>query len=135
MKVLHVLPSLDPEFGGAPEADVKSCIAAQRSGIDTAALIAVDKSTIERATLSLDILRSNGISVRVLETALGAFGRRNAVVQGLSKLVNSIGDDFDLIHLHSPWVMTSVLTALSWQSVPLLMTPHEGFTYLDVCRS
>lgn len=135
MRVLRVLPSLDPEFGGPAEADVRSCVAAQRAGIETVALIGVEESTADRSTAGLDLLRSNRISVHVLHTRFGSFGRRNAILKGLSRKIGSLSDEFDVIHLHSPWAVSSIMTTARKSSAPLVMTPHEGFTHFDVRRS
>src|SRR4030081_2662418 len=102
MRVLHVLPNLDPEVGGPATSDVWSCIAAQRAGIETTALIGIDSSTAERADANLEILRSNGVAVHVLQTGFRSLGRRYAIVFGLNRKINALGDEFDLSHLHSP---------------------------------
>jgi glycosyltransferase involved in cell wall biosynthesis len=130
-----VLPSLDPAFGGPPESDMRSCIAAQRAGIETVALIGVEESSADRSKTGLDLLRSNGIAIHVLRTRFGSFGRRNAILTGLSPKIKSLGDEFDVIHLQSPWAVCSIMTAARRSSAPLVMTPHEGFTHFDVRRS
>jgi glycosyltransferase involved in cell wall biosynthesis len=135
VKVLRVLPSVDPEFGGPPEADIRSCVATQRAGIETVAVIGVERSTADRSRANLEVLRSNGISVHVLRTEFGSFGQRNAILRGLHRKIKSLGDVFDVIHLHSPWAVSSIMTVARSSRAPLVMTPHEGFTHFDIGRS
>src|SRR5207253_4451542 len=98
-------------------------------------LIAVDSSTAVRSADNLRILSSHGVAVHVMHTGFGTFGRRNAIVNGLNRKIKALGDEFDLIHLQSPWVGSSIAIATRNKGVPLVMTPHEGFTHFDIRQS
>jgi len=135
MRVLRVLPSVDPHFGGPSESASRSCIAAQRAGIETSVVVGVDRSSEERSQPILAALRSNGVDIHVLRIGLGSFGRRNAILLGLNRTIRALRDRFDLIHLHSPWAASSIMTLAQNKSARFVMTPHEGFTDFDVRRS
>lgn len=135
MRVLRILPSLDPLFGGPSESASRSCIAAHRAGIETAVIIGLDPSSRDRTQPMIDSLRANGVTVHELGIAFGSFGRRNALVAGLNRKINSLRNHFDLIHLHSPWAASSIMTTARNRQAKLVMTPHEGFTYFDIRQS
>lgn len=133
--MLRVLPSVDPQFGGPSESASRSCIAAQRAGIETSVVVGVDESSEERSRPILAALRSSGVNVHVLPIELGSFGRRNAILAGLNRTIHSLRDHFDLIHLHSPWAASSIMTVARNNRARFVMTPHEGFTNFDVSHS
>ena len=135
MRVLRVLPSVDPQFGGPSESASRSCIAAQRAGIETSVVVGIHPSSEERSQPILAALRSNGVTVYELPIGLGSFGRRNALIIGLNRKIHELRQHVDLIHLHSPWAGSSIMTMTQNSSARFVMTPHEGFTNFDVSHS
>lgn len=133
--MLRVLPSIDPRFGGPSESAPRSCIAAQRAGIETSVVVGIDRASEERIQPTLEALRSSGVNVHTVQIAFGSFGRNSGLFVGLNREIRSFRDHVDFVHLHSPWAASSIMTIALHNRPRFMMTPHEGFTTFDVARS
>jgi len=105
MKVLHVIPAMDPAYGGPAQA-LAGLAAAQRSaGLDVTILVTM-RADDDR--LIVDSVRRQGVSVRVLAPCRGPLRGHPELRPALNELLA----ECDLAHIHAVWEQIQHDTAL-----------------------
>jgi glycosyltransferase involved in cell wall biosynthesis len=137
MRVLYVSSGLDPRTGGTATAAISVCLAAQRAGLEP--------------TLAFPLAPDSAAAVAPLTAALDEAGiahhafafaeRRRAVEWGIStdldRWLKRHVRDYDLVHAHSVWVMSSLAAVRAARRAgrPVVVMPHEGLTRFDMARA
>lgn len=126
MRVLHVLPSLDPETGGTAQSVSQLCEAEAGIGIDVA--LAAFRSG--RAASSD---RLKGVHLNLFEPLPGT--RQGLTFKFLSGL-RTLMRDQDLLHVHSLWnAPTAAAAALSRRyQIPYVVSPHGMLQVVPLAR-
>ncbi|MEK6280442.1 MAG: glycosyltransferase [Acidobacteriota bacterium] len=117
MRVLQVIPSVRPESGGTGRSISALCTALANVGVDTilyAAHAPGDNLTIEPGSEAYEVKLFSAAAGRLYASYL------------IFKHINAIGNEFDLIHLHSIWnpIVTAAAAAARKSRVPYVLSPH-----------
>ena len=135
MKVLSVVVSLDPELGGTQAAAMQMMIATQRSGVSNTVVAAGTPAARERAVTYIRRLEADGVEVGQFQAVswLPGADKLGVSVKAMSWLVRRVGD-YDLVHVHGVWGLTllTALAAAHLRGVPVVLTPHESLTAIDI---
>ncbi len=117
MRVLHIVPSLDPAFGGPSQTVPALCRALATNGTDV--------------TLFSTHASGNGLSVEPSREPyeIVLFAASNGSLTGarrISKAIRERATDFDLIHIHSFWNFTVTWAAAAARNanIPYLIAPR-----------
>ena len=137
MRVLYVSSGLDPRTGGTATAAISVCLAAQRAGIEPILVYPLAPGTeADVAPLTAQLDRA-GIAHRAFP-----FGsHKRAVPWGMSPDLNrwlkQHARDYDLVHAHSVWVLSSVAAVRAARRArrPVVVMPHEGLTRFDMSQA
>lgn len=122
MKVLHVIPSVSPRYGG-PAAAVRTMAAALREqGVD------VVVATIETEEPGAELATSAGVVRKVDEVEYHSFKRdavRYNVSWGLFRWLREHVSEFDVLHIHALFTWSSTVAAreAQRQGVPYIVRP------------
>lgn len=124
MRVLHIIPSLLPESGGPARIVPELCRALATSGVNVtlfSAHLPGKKLTIDPAREPYEVVLFTGA---------------NGSLTGARRIHKSIRErssEFDLIHIHSLWNLTTTLsaTAARKSNVPYIIAPMGMLS--DVC--
>jgi glycosyltransferase involved in cell wall biosynthesis len=137
MRVLYVSSGLDPRTGGTATAAIGVCLAAQRAGIEpTLAYPLAPASRAEVAPLTR-ALDAAGIAHHAFPFAAGERAIGWGISPELNRWLRRHARDYDLVHAHSVWVMSSIaaLRAAKRAGRPVVVMPHEGLTRFDMARA
>lgn len=139
MRVLFVSSGLDPATGGTATAAVMVALAAARAGVEATLVHPVEPSRATQIAPAEERLRAAGIEVRSFPFATVGGARAVAwgVAPALDRWVRANVARFDVVHAHSPWVLTSLraMGAAEAAGKPFVLMPHEGFTRFDMERA
>ena len=128
MRVLHVVPSLSPSWGGPVSAVLGLVPALERKGVQSS-VIATYGLTGER--------RLPGPDVPATVFRTNALGRLwIAYAPGLASAVRGAVRSCDVVHIHELWHYphwVAARTALH-QSVPYVISPHGEFSPWALCQ-
>ncbi len=124
MRILHVIPSLAPRFGGPPFAAVQMCGELARRGLDVALYTTNVGLDRDSPPVSAPVLSSPGrMVIRSFPVSLpGLFG----VSYELARALRADVESFDLVHIHSLYRFASSAAAhyARRAGVPYLVRPH-----------
>ena len=121
MKVLHVIGTLHPSYGGPAIACPELCEALVRRGHDVE--LFVTERSPDRDGSVADVVDRYGLKVTCFPIQFpGEYG----LSVPLAKALWSRVEDFDVVHIHSLYRFHSAATALVCQrrSVPYIVSPH-----------
>ena len=129
LRVIRVIASLDPAVGGPAESSVNSCIAAQRAGVQTTALVPVTQQAMHRVEPVIQCLQHEGVRVHTfsLIPAHSYYSHRWAISPTLAAWLFRRLRQYDLVHVHAAWGLAQscgLLAAVTLQR-PCVITPHE----------
>ena len=137
MRVLYVSSGLDPRTGGTATAAVNVCLAAQRAGIEpTLVFPLAPDSAAEVAPLTAALDRA-GIAHHSFPFAEGQRAIGWGISTDLDRWLKRHVRDYDLVHAHSVWVMSSLVAVRAARRArrPVVVMPHEGLTRFDMARA
>lgn len=136
LKVLSVVPGLDPARGGMASAATSMLLAAQRAGVDSVVAVPEHGGPGGASHALVDLLEQSGVAVKALPTL--PWPRRAAYRWGISPAqviwtARNIAD-FDLVHVHGVWGMAPLSgLAAGWMAgKPIVVTAHESLTTFDI---
>lgn len=137
MKVLSVVPGLDPARGGMATAATNMLLAAQKAGVNSVVVVPGHRQRDGKLSRELiDTLEKAGVVVHLTSPARWPKGQ--AYRWGISPaqitwLVRNVGS-VDLVHLHGVWGVNSLggLPVARLASKPIVVTPHESLTAVDI---
>ena len=137
MRVLSLVPGLDPARGGTASAATNMLLATAKAGIDN--VVAVPEHHGQAAAPSqtlIDLLEPAGVVVRSMPVISWPPGV--AYRWGLSPAQSAWTArhirDFDLVHVHGIWGTASIggLIAGRIAGRPVVVTAHESLTAFDI---
>lgn len=139
MKVLRVSAGLDAAFGGPPNSTANSAIAAHMAGMDVTVVfphkdpaLALDEPAARR-------LVAAGVTVKAFKLSRGCAGGAApwGVSMGLAGWLWRHTGDFDVIHAHSAWAMSTLaaVIAAKRKGRPVVLSPHESLTRFDLSHA
>ena len=135
MKVLSVVVSLDPELGGTQAAATQITRATQRAGVRNTVVTAATPAACERAGAYVRRLEAEGVRVKQFPAARWVPGadRLGVSLGAMCWLARRVGG-YDLVHLHGVWGLTllAALATARVRGVPVVVTPHESLTAIDI---
>src|SRR4051812_32353510 len=138
LRVLQVSSGLDPLTGGTASAAVNVALAARRAGIAVTLAYPFAPDSAERLMPDLARLRSAGVEVHGFEFARfdRALAARWAIAPALNQFLRGVAGDFDVVHMHSTWVGSSVAAVRAARRAgrPMALMPHEALTRFDMAR-
>ena len=119
MRVLHVISGIDPRLGGTAAVVSGLATAQQEAGLDVA--VATHYSPVDdRAAATA--LRTRGVAV----TEIGPVTSRRGRHPDMSRSIDSLVAQTDVVHVHGLWEEIQHLAAQSAQrhNVPYVIAPH-----------
>jgi glycosyltransferase involved in cell wall biosynthesis len=135
VKVLSVVVSLDPELGGTQAAATQMTRATQRAGVSNTVVAAATPEARERALSYVRRLEADGVDVEQFPAArwLPGANKLGVSFKAMRWLARRAGD-YDVIHVHGVWGLTLIaaLAAARVRRVPVVVTPHESLTAIDI---
>ena len=139
MRVLRVIGGLDVAFGGPSVSAVNSVLAAQRQGLATDLVFPGRGAVAELGEAGVQRLADAGVNVTCFRY-IGTFrrvSRSMGISTELARWLWRHARDYDIIHVHSPWVLPTFVAVLAARRAQraVVLTPHEGLTRFDVARS
>jgi glycosyltransferase involved in cell wall biosynthesis len=137
MRVLYVSSGLDPRTGGTATAAISVCRAAQRAGLEpTLAFPLAPDSAAAVAPLTA-ALDAAGIAHHAFAFAEGRRAIEWGISTDLDRWLKRHVRDYDLVHAHSVWVMSSLAAVRAARRArrPVVVMPHEGLTRFDMARA
>jgi glycosyltransferase involved in cell wall biosynthesis len=139
MRVLHVSSGLDPRTGGTATAAVSVALAAQRAGAEVTLAYPADPDA--KAAIAPSLVRLLEAGVKLEAFPFWERGGKRAIGWGISPALNRWvrlhASEFDVIHAHSVWVLSSLsaLGSAKRAGKPFVLMPHEGLTRFDMDRA
>lgn len=138
IRVLQVVPWLDPALGGPSQSALNMCVAMRRAGIENTLVFAQGKETMANSDIGDGRLEREGIPVRVFDvlhperSRMRSWGASPALVGWLAKNIR----DHDVVHVHGAWGAPQLasLLAARCHGRPCVLTPHETLTEFDVSK-
>ena len=131
MRVLSLVPGLDPTRGGMATAATNMLLAATKAGVDSVVAVPDHRGPDGASARALtDLLEPSGVVVRVMPAL--SWPRRAAYRWGMSpaQLAWTARHvrGFDLVHVHGIWGMAPVggLVAGRMAGKPVVVTAHES---------
>lgn len=128
MRILHLIDSLDPRFGG-PQAVALRLAAAQASNGDSSAILTHRSDAEAAGRIAVSMRSIPGMTlVRLIEVERPAslFGRiMSSAVEGWMK---GHGRDWDVIHIHNIWdpPVRAGSAAARAAGIPYVIVPHAS---------
>lgn len=136
MRVLRVIPTIDPDVGGPSNSAVNAALAESRSGVQTTMVFTGDAGSLNSTAPARARLEAAG--VRTLMFPRPALLSRQAGLWGVSPaltvwILRHVGR-FEVVHIHYVWALTSVLAAFAGRRHRKLvvLTAHESLTRYDI---
>lgn len=140
MRVLRVIPSLNPRVGGPAVAGINSVISGARAGVQSEVAVVVRPGEtaaswwrqLERRC-ALEGLSLVSFPVSVSRVASRLYDPSTALVRWLIRQPRS---RFDIIHVESPWTSTCAIASLyaAGRSIPLVISPNAVLMPPDLAR-
>jgi glycosyltransferase involved in cell wall biosynthesis len=138
LRVLQVSSGLDPQTGGTASAAVNVALAARRAGVAVTLAYPFAPEAAERLAPDLSRLAAAGVDLQAFEFARVDRGlaARWAIAPKLNRFLHRTAGDFDVIHMHSTWVGSSVAAVRAARRAgrPMALMPHEALTRFDMAR-
>ena len=135
MKVLSVVVSLDPELGGTQAAATQMMRATQQAGVSNTVVAAATPAARERAGTYVRRLEADGVRVKQFPAIRWPPGadKLGVSLAAMCWLARRSGG-YDLVHLHGVWGLTLLagLASARVRGVPVVVTPHESLTAIDI---
>ena len=136
MKVLSLVPGLDPARGGMATGATSILLAARRVGVESVVAAPEHGGMGTSSRALVDLLERSGVIVRSLPAL--SWPRRAAYSWGISPAqarwtARHIAD-FDLVHVHGVWGMSPLLGLVAGHIAgkPVVVTAHESLTTFDI---
>jgi len=110
MKILHIIPSLDPRSGGPTRSVAGLCRGLAGSGVDITLFVHSDKHQMPNPS-GVRFRTGNGCKIRQILTDV-----KRVVVE----------EQPDIVHLHCIWMLSNHLAAyyLRKQNIPYVIAPR-----------
>lgn len=121
MKILHIVISLAPEWGGPTKVVTELTEALVKKGLEISIFAPVKKGD------EVKIVRPKGVNLRLFEQ--GFFARWwSGYSPALAKAVAQEIDKFDLVHIHELWSYPHFMTYRTAKKIkkPYVITVHGG---------
>ncbi|MFL6088986.1 MAG: glycosyltransferase [Aeromicrobium sp.] len=135
MRVLSVVVSLDPELGGTQAAATQMTRATQRAGVSNTVVTAATPAARERAGAYVRRLEADGVEVIQFPATrwLPGADKLGLSLPAMWWLARRAGG-YDVVHVHGVWGLTllAALAAARLRGIPIVVTPHESLTAIDI---
>jgi len=96
MKILHITPSLNPEWGGVPKVVIGMAKALVEKGVKVSILTTAEKGKERKS------IRSKSVTAQIFER--GSFSRFwTAYSPGVTRVMVKEIENCDLVHIHELW--------------------------------
>lgn len=119
MRILHVIPSLDPSAGGPTTALIGMASAQARAGLDVSVLTTWREG---QSPVAIREFEQAGVKVTQVGPVAGALRRH----PDLANQIDQLAGEVDVVHIHSVWEEPQHLAARAAikQGKPYIFTPH-----------
>ena len=119
MRILHVIPSLDPSAGGPTTALIGMASAQARAGLDVSVLTTWREG---QSPVAIREFEQSGVKVTQVGPVAGALRRH----PDLANQIDQLAGEVDVVHIHSVWEEPQHLAARAAikQGKPYIFTPH-----------
>lgn len=136
MRVLRVIPTIDPDVGGPSNSAVNAAIAESRLGVQTTFIFTGDASSALSTAPARERLAAAG--VRSLMFPRPRVGAAQAGLWGVSLpmlgWIARHAREFEVVHLHYVWTLSTVVGAAIAKRAGcrVVLTAHESLTTYDI---
>jgi glycosyltransferase involved in cell wall biosynthesis len=139
LRVVQVLPSLNPLMGGPSVVAVNTAIALRRRGAENVFVFSLGSDELRKVDKAVHSLRLEGVEVIgfPVTRAFGRIAKRWGISLAFARWLMRAGKEFDVIHAHGAWTFGAVagLTVARIYGRTAVLTPHESLTDFDVQKS
>ena len=139
MRVLSLVPGLDPARGGMATAATNMMLAARHAGVDSVVAVPEHGGSNPASRALIEQLEDAGVVVHALPVM--RWPRRVAYRWGISPgqalWAARHVKEFDVVHVHGVWGLgpLSGLAAGQIAGKPVVVTPHVSLTAFDIDSS
>lgn len=136
MRVLRVIPTIDPDVGGPSNSAVNAAIAESLAGVSTTLVFTGGEDSLRVTAPARE--RLNAVGVRTLmfprppvwSHQAGLWGLSVPLVAWLARRARS----YDVIHVHYVWTLSTVAAATFGKRAGrrVVLTAHESLTRYDI---
>ena len=126
MRILHVIDSLDPKFGGPPAVALRLA-SSQRSQGDAVSILTHHESSDASKRIDTSFLTISGIdAVSIIKVPRSAGKLGKALDRGTRDYILDHHNDYDVIHLHNVWdpAVRAGMVGAKAAKIPYVVTPH-----------
>lgn len=139
MKVLRVIPTLDPKMGGPQTTSVNAAIAEHRAGIETTIVFTSDKQSIASTAPARARLDAAGVQTLMFPRTRwlpSSMASRWGVSRQMSVWLLQNARRYEVIHVHYVWAWSTLIAAIASTRArrPVVMTAHESLTRFNIER-
>lgn len=136
MRVLRIIPTIDPEVGGPSNSAVNQAIAEAGAGVETTFVFTGDARSASSTAPARNRLEAAGVRTLMFprpsgcSSQAGLWGISAPLTVWLARNVSR----FDVVHLHYVWTMSTIIGAVlgSRARRPVVLTAHESLTRYDI---
>ena len=136
MKVLSVLPGLDPLGGGLQSGAFGLLLAGQRAGVRNVVAVPERAGNRRRTRALIEPLRSAGVEVRTFAPVAGPaeLVDRWNVSPSQAGWIARRARDHDAVHVHGIWgvAFLAALASARASATPCVVSAHESLTAHDI---
>ncbi len=136
MRVLRVIPTIDPDVGGPSNSAVNAAIAESRAGAQTTMVFTGDASSETSTERARARLSASGVRTlmfprpRLHSRQAGLWGVSPSLLAWIWRHVR----EFDVVHVHYVWALSTLGAVVFAKAAgrPVVLTAHESLTSYDI---
>lgn len=137
MKVLRVIPTLDPEMGGPQTTIVNAAIAERRVGLEPTIVFTGDERSLTSTAPARDRLAAAGVRTLMFPRARGlpsSMVSRWGISRQMSGWLLRNAHRYDVVHVDYVWPWSTLIAAIAGSRAhrPVVMTAHESLTSFGI---
>ena len=137
MKVLRIIPTLDPEMGGPQTTIVNAAISERRANIEPTVIFAGDKRSLVATAPARARLDAAGVRVLMfprIQLLPSSIVSRWGISRQMTGWLLRNARHYDIIHVDYVWPWSTLVGAFAGFHArrPVVMTAHESLTSFDI---
>jgi glycosyltransferase involved in cell wall biosynthesis len=137
VKVLRVIPTLDPEMGGPQTTIVNAAIAERRAWIEPTIIFTGDKRSVTSTAPARARLAAAGVRTLMFPRARGlspSVVSRWGISRQMSVWLLRNVHRYDVVHVDYVWAWSTLVAVIAGSRArrPVVMTAHESLTSFDI---
>jgi glycosyltransferase involved in cell wall biosynthesis len=137
VKILRVIPALDPEMGGPQTTIVHAAIAERQAGFEPTIVFAGDERSVTSTAAARARLDAAGVRTLMFPRARWlpqSIVSRWGISRQISVWLLRNAHNYDVIHIDYVWAWSTLIAAIAGSRAgrPVVMTAHESLTSFGI---